>query len=308
MVYVNSVRDFEKTRRENYNFKLNCLNMNFKTAAFKIKIQEQYVRVVYSDWGNKDGFPIVCVHGLTGNGHDFDMIAPHLVDDGYRVIAIDLPGRGRSDFLRDPNLYTYQVYLLVISQVLDSLNIKDLDWLGVSLGGLLGIRFAAEQKFTVRRLIINDIGPEVPAAALDYIYQVIRVPYYFDSVEALEQRLRETRGLTWGPVTDEQWAHMAKHNVRCLENGIYTYAYDANIAVVFETQPVGEVDLWQCWEAINCAILVLQGAQSALLTGAIIQQMHLRGPSYQLRVFDGCGHVPSLMAPEQIRCVLGWLK
>ncbi|MBX2857418.1 MAG: alpha/beta hydrolase [Cellvibrionaceae bacterium] len=282
--------------------------MNIKTATLTLKLPGQSCQVVYTDWGNKESFPIVCVHGLTGNGHDFDMIAPHLVAEGYRVIAIDLPGRGRSDFLRDPQGYNYQAYLLVISHLLDSLNITELDWLGVSLGGLLGMRIIAEQKFAVRRLILNDIGPEVPKAALDYIYQVIRVPYYFDSVEALEQRMRETRGLTWGPVTDEQWAHMAKHNARYLENGRYTYAYDANIAPVFEREPIGEMDLWPCWETIHSAVLVLQGAKSALLTDAILQQMRTCGPSFQLSVFDDCGHVPSLMAPAQVRCVVDWLK
>ena len=133
-------------------------------------------KIVYNDWGDKGAQPIICVHGLTGNGHDFDYLAQDLIQHEYRLICIDLPGRGRSDFLQNPLDYNYGQYLEDINAVLahEDLGEPDsLDWLGISLGGLLGFRFAGIEGSPVRRLIVNDVGPSVPKAALDFIYQVI---------------------------------------------------------------------------------------------------------------------------------------
>ena len=269
-------------------------------------------RIVYNDWGPEDGQPLICVHGLTGNGYDFDFLAEDLIKDGYRVIAVDLPGRGRSDFLTDPLNYTYIQYIHDLNGLLDHLGLNtpgSVDWLGVSLGGLLGIRIAGIKNSPIRRMIINDVGPVVPKAVLDFIHMVIAKRYYFASVPELEQRMRETRGLTWGPVTDEQWKHMAEHNARALEDGRITYAYDPNIAAVFENEPIGETpDLWPYWDEITCPVLVIQGKQSVLLTNDIIDEMDSRGPKCELVVFDKCGHVPSLMAPNQIETIRSWLK
>ena len=265
-------------------------------------------QIIFSDWGNEDGRPIVCVHGLTGNGMDFDEIAPHLVQEGYRVIAPDLLGRGRSDFLDDPLEYNYDTYLADLRGLISHLGLDEVDWLGVSLGGLLGMRIAAEEDSLIARMILIDVGPEVPKEALDFIYEVIKEPYYFESVEALEARMRETRGLTWGPITDAQWAEMAKNNARKLPDGRITYGYDPEIARVFEDEPIGAVDIWDCWDKISCRLLVVHGGQSVLLTEQILEQMRGRGPRFDYVIFKECGHVPSLMSPNQIQEVLHWLK
>jgi len=282
--------------------------MKCETSTFEIQVQEQNISLKFCDWGDKNAFPIVCIHGLTGNSHDFDFIAPALVEQGYRVIAPDLPGRGGSSFLSDPQQYNYELYLSFLNELIKHLGFALVDWLGVSLGGLLGMRVAAEANSPIRNLILNDIGPEVPQEALDFIYQVIKAPYYFDSVAALEERMRATRGLTWGPVSDVQWKHMAEHNGRILLDGRVTYAYDHNIAEVFEREPVGAEDLWLCWGKIQCPILVLQGENSVLLTKDIINKMGACGPRFDLIVFDGCGHVPSLMEKQQITQVCQWLS
>ncbi|MCC6598278.1 MAG: alpha/beta hydrolase [Alphaproteobacteria bacterium] len=267
--------------------------------------------IVYSDWGPEDGTPLICVHGLTGNGHDFDYLAEDLIEHGYRLIAVDLPGRGRSDFLESPLDYNYNQYLIDLQALLTHLGLgapQSVDWLGVSLGGLLGIRLAGMAHSPIRRLIINDVGPEVPKTALDFIYMVIAQEYAFDTVQDFEDRMRATRGLTWGPVTDEQWHHMAEHNARALEDGRITYAYDPAIAEIFKTEPTGEINLWACWNAIACPVLVIQGADSLLLTDEILQKMEKSEPDFELAIFEGCGHVPSLMAPNQIEVIRQWLK
>ncbi|MBX2834088.1 MAG: alpha/beta hydrolase [Micavibrio sp.] len=281
--------------------------MNFNEAFITSENGGETHRIYYREWGDESGIPLICVHGLTGNGYDFDYIAPTLVEQGYRVIAVDLPGRGRSDFLSDPMLYNYDIYIADLIGLIAHFGFKKVDWLGVSLGGLLGMCIAAEENTPIKRLILNDVGPEVPKAALDFIYNVIKQPYYFESIDELEKRMRATRGLTWGPVTDEQWTHMAKHNARETDDGRITYAYDPEIARIFETAPLGTLDMWECWDAIDCPTLVIQGKKSMLLTKKILKKMKKRGPEYDLLVFKGCGHVPSLMAPEQIEAVRGWL-
>jgi pimeloyl-ACP methyl ester carboxylesterase len=285
--------------------------MKYSEHAFASHTSSGPHRVYYSDWGPANGKPVVCVHGLTGNGFDFDYLAEDLIQHGYRIIAVDLPGRGRSDFLSDPMDYNYGQYVHDLHALLRHLKLDtpgSVDWIGVSLGGLLGIRMAGEPGTPIKRLILNDIGPTVPKAALDFIYQVIAKTYTFDTIAELELRMRATRGLTWGPVTNEQWSHMAKHNARAMDDGLITYAYDPRIARVFETFPIGDVDLWPLWDAIKMPVMAIQGALSMLLTRDIIRQMESRGPDFELVVFDGCGHVPSLMAPYQIEVVRQWLS
>ena len=270
-------------------------------------------RIVYNDWGPADATPIICVHGLTGNGHDFDYLAQALIEKGYRLIAIDMPGRGRSEFLPEPLDYNYNQYCQDLIALLAHLGINEpasVDWIGVSLGGLLGIRLAGLPNSPIRRMIINDIGPIVPQAALEFIHKVISQPYQFDTVHDLEKRMRETRGLTYGPLNDEQWRHMAEHNARALDDGQITYSYDPEIAVVFEHAPIGDVDLWQSWDRIQCPVLLIQGKRSLLLTDEIVEEMNMRGPGpfMDLVIFKDCGHVPSLMAPEHISVIEEWLN
>ncbi len=265
-------------------------------------------RIAYSDWGHEDASPIICVHGLTGNGFDFDFLAPHLVEDGYRVIAVDLPGRGRSDFHNDPLHYNYDQYVMDLRGLLAHLGLASVDWLGVSLGGLLGIRMAGQSDSPIKRMIINDVGPVVPKEALEFIHAVISKEYTFADMAEFEARLRASRGLTWGKMSDEHWAHMAKTNARLLPDGRLTYRYDPQIAKVFETSPIGDIDLWQRWEAITCPVQLIHGAQSMLLTAPIIEEMRARGPRFTYNVFEGCGHVPSLWADDQIESIRAWLS
>ena len=210
--------------------------MTFREKSYFGFHKDGQHQIFYSDWGDEDANPIICVHGLTGNGHDFDVLAEDLVEHGHRVIAVDLPGRGRSDFHDDPLLYNYDQYMDDLHALLVDLGYEapnSVDWIGVSLGGLLGMRMASMDESPIKRLIINDVGPVVPTEALEFIYQVIKRDYHFDTLADFEERLRATRGKMWGPVTDEQWHHMAEHNARALDDGRITYAYDPHIREVF---------------------------------------------------------------------------
>jgi len=282
-------------------------------------------KVVYSDWkpkndGANNASILVCIHGLTGNGNDFDFLADKFTNENYRIIAIDLAGRGRSDFLKNPQDYNYDQYCKDIKAVLKELGLdkpKSIDWLGVSLGGLLGFMIAAEDDTPIKRLIVNDVGPEVPQAALDFIYRVIKRTYTFNSLEEFENRLRATRGKFWGPMNDIHWQHMAKHNYRPIKAGIIfkrekiTYAYDPKISHIFKTAPTGSEDLWPIWNKINCPTLILHGENSLLLTLEILDKM-LKNPTengdISTHTFADCGHVPSLMQDNQIQVIQNWLE
>lgn len=286
---------------------------DFRETTITCNNSEGTHKVVYSDWGQENAQVIMCIHGLTGNGHDFDYLAPNLVECGYRVIAIDLAGRGRSDFLPNPLDYNYTQYNQDILAVLTHLNLnkpQSIDWLGVSLGGLLGIALAAEKDTPIRRLILNDVGPEVPKKAVKFILRIIKKLYKFKNLAKLEKRMRQTRGLTWGPVTDEQWQHMAEHNFRNISKGKISYAYDEKISHIFKYQPTGDVDLWPLWQQIKCPTLVLRGEKSVILPKDILEKMKLTAVNFPIdtHVFEGCGHVPSLMAPDQITVIKNWLE
>ncbi len=270
-------------------------------------------RLVYDDWGPENAIPTICVHGLTGNGHDFDVLAEELIKEGRRLICVDLPGRGRSDFLQNPLDYNYDQYCNDLMALMTHLGINkpgSVDWIGISLGGLLGIRMAGIEGTPIRRMILNDVGPVVPKPALDFIHTVISQTYTFDTIKDLEKRMRETRGLTWGPVTDEQWKHMSEHNARALDDGSITYSYDPRIAVIFKEQPIGDQDLWVSWDAIQCPVMVIHGKKSVVLTKSIVSDMQARftGASLQVIQYKDCGHVPSLMAPNQIEDIRTWLN
>ncbi|PCK00278.1 MAG: alpha/beta hydrolase [Zetaproteobacteria bacterium] len=288
-------------------------SQEFIEGSLTCKNSEGTHKIVYSDWGHNNTQVIVCIHGLTGNGHDFDYLARHLVQYNYRVIAIDLAGRGRSDFLPNPLDYNYKQYNQDIMDVLTHLNLNkpnSVDWLGVSLGGMLGIAIAGFENTPIRRLILNDIGPEIPKKAVKFIARIVRKLYKFKNLAALEKRMRKTRGLTWGPITDEQWKHMAKHNFRDIPKGKISYAYDEKISRVFKIHPAKSVDLWDLWDKITCPTLALRGEKSFILPPNVLDRMKETATKFTLdtHVFEKCGHVPSLMAPNQIAVIEGWLK
>jgi pimeloyl-ACP methyl ester carboxylesterase len=289
--------------------------MSSRESSFLSSNGHQKHRIVYSDWGPEDGFPVIGIHGLTGNGRDFDWLAPDLASHGFRVIAVDMPGRGRSDFLPDTADYNFAQYIQDLTGLLEHLGLNkpgSVDWIGISMGGLLGITLAGMKNSPIRKIVLNDIGPTVPQKDLNIIVQYISQTYEFDTIDAMAAFMKQTRGLSWGTLTDGQWRQMAENNARPLENGKITYSFDPGIADVFAVEPVGAVDLWSCWDAMGCPALILRGSESTIFPQAVAEEMIERGPGARgkarLEIIQGCGHVPSLMVPDQIALVRGWLK
>lgn len=263
-------------------------------------------RIAYWEWGERSARPTtICVHGLTRNGGDFDELAKVLGQD-RRVICPDVVGRGRSDWLTNPDLYGYPQYLADTAALIARLDVDEVDWVGTSMGGLIGMLLAAQPQSPIRRLVINDVGPFVPVAALERIASYLGADPVFEDLAAVEAYLRYIY-MSFGEIPDHAWQAMAQHSARHRPDGRFGLAYDPGIAKPLQSQPLADVDLWPVWDRVQCATLVLRGAESDLLLAETAEEMTQRGPRPRLVAFPGIGHAPSLMVPEQIELVRQFL-
>ncbi|HXX84160.1 MAG TPA: alpha/beta hydrolase [Casimicrobiaceae bacterium] len=263
-------------------------------------------RVVYREWGDT-GNPrvLVCVHGLTRNGRDFDALAAALADR-FRVLCPDMPGRGDSEWLRDPNDYAFPTYLTALTAMLAHAHAEKVAWVGTSMGGLLGMTIAAQPQTPIVRLVMNDIGPAIEPAALARIATYVGLAPVFDSFAALEAHIREVSA-PFGRLTDAQWETLARTSARQLPDGRWRLKYDPGIAVPFRGASSQPADLWPLWDAIRCPTLLLRGAQSDLLSAATAAAMRTRGPRPEMIEFADVGHAPMLLTPQQIAPVADFL-
>jgi len=265
------------------------------------------LRLAYTEWGVASKQPaVLCVHGLTRNGRDFDALAAALAGE-RRVICPDLVGRGKSDWLADPAGYANPAYVGHIVALLEHLGITQVDWIGTSMGGLIGMLAAVSPESPVRSLLLNDIGAVLPRAALERIGAYAGADPTFDDEAGLEAYLRETYA-GFGPLTDEQWRHMAEISVRPKSDGRFGLAYDPAIGDAFKNAPPeADVELWELWDALRCPVMVLRGETSDVLPADAAAEMTRRGPRARLVEFAGVGHAPALMSDDQIAVVRDWL-
>jgi len=276
-----------------------------RTLQFRGLSPHGFHRVVYYEWGDAaNPRVVVCVHGLGRNGRDFDVIAEALAPT-HRVLAVDMPGRGLSDWLADPNDYAFPTYLATLTALVARSGAIDVDWIGTSMGGLLGIVMAAQPESPVRRLVVNDVGPQLDAAALARIGSYIGQDPTFATFAEMEAYLRRISA-PFGPLHDLQWEFLTKTNVRERADGRWGLAYDPGIAVPFRNAPAPP-NLWPLWDAITCPALVLRGAESDLLTREVAQAMATRGPKPRVIEFAGVGHAPMLLDRDQYLPVVEFL-
>lgn len=265
-------------------------------------------RMAYYEWGAADNPRVLlCVHGLTRSGRDFATLAAALADD-YRVVCPDVVGRGRSDWLADKAGYHIQQYLADMVTLIARLDVEEVSWLGTSMGGLIGMVFAAQQGTPIKRLLLNDAGPLVTAVSLERIGEYLGRDPRFDSIAAAEQFVRQVSA-PFGPHTDAQWRVLTENVVRQAADGMIEFCYDPGIAQSYQDMAGKQVDieLWPFWDMIQCPTLVLRGAQSDLLRADTVREMAVRGPRAQCVEFAGVGHAPTLMQPDQIAAVKDWL-
>ncbi len=263
--------------------------------------------IAYAEWGDPaNDRVLICVPGLTRRSRDFDFFASAL-EDRYRVVCVDLPGRGASDWLADPAEYEPARYAQDMAALIARLNVKSVDWVGTSLGGLVGMILAVQPRSPLAKLVAVDIGAYIDKAALDRIASYVGTDPSFPDLAALEAYLRDI--CPFGPLTDAQWAHLARHGARVDgQTGTWRLHYDPRIAEPFKEAFSEAMDLWPLWDAITCPTLVVRGAESDLLTAETTAEMLARNPAASLIEFERVGHAPMLMSDDQIQPVREWLS
>jgi pimeloyl-ACP methyl ester carboxylesterase len=266
------------------------------------------VRLAYLAWGSDNADrKAVCIHGISRNAHDFAWIAPVLAEAGWQVIAIDMAGRGKSQWLDDPTGYTVPHYIQHIAHVVAELGLGEVDWIGTSMGGLIGLVAAASGALAVRRLVLNDIGPFIAASVVADIAAKVGIDPVFADEAAVKAYLME-RYTPYGPVTDTQWTHLAHHSWRRDGAGHLRLHYDPAIVALQAAQEPADLNLWKLYDAIKAPTLVMRGGVSLVLDQATAEAMMTRGPKATLVTFHGITHPLWLTDDEQIHLVRDWLE
>jgi pimeloyl-ACP methyl ester carboxylesterase len=260
-------------------------------------------RVAYTEWGER-GNPrvLVCVHGLTRTGRDFDRLAAAL-SDRYRVVCPDIVGRGLSSWLADPNGYGIAQYVADMVTLIARLDVEHVDWFGTSMGGLIGMTLAGLPGTPVRKLVLNDIGPHVEPAALERIGSYLGNDERFATLQDGIDRAAEL-ARTFGPLSADEWREINTPLLREVD-GMWRFHYDPRIAQPFaavtsEQNAAGEAFLWRMFEAIDSPVLVVRGAQSDLLSRETVMKMVASGRHVSSVEIEDAGHAPAFLDPEQI--------
>ncbi|MBI4996909.1 MAG: alpha/beta hydrolase [Rhodocyclales bacterium] len=299
-------------------------------------------RLAYTDWGEPNNpHVVICVHGLSRNSRAFDWLATALSTD-VRVVCPDVVGRGESDWLQDRFAYCFPTYLSDAAALVARVTVTppqqgqglfadlrdrlrgrprdpsapELDWIGTSMGGLIGMLLAAKPGSPIRRLVLNDVGPFVPWAGLVRLKGHVGNENSFADLVEVERYFRRVCA-EFGDLDDEYWRQMAEHGVAQREDGRYALRYDPAISrgmpVHMDPElPIGPeflrgIDLWNVWEAVNCPVLVLRGADSQVLPREVVDEMRRCKPDLQVAEFAGVGHVPALATPDQIETIRAFL-
>ena len=280
-------------------------------------------RMAYWQWGNANAtHVVVCVHGLSRQGRDVDVLAHAMVDAAQgdlRVVCPDVVGRGQSDWLKDPMGYQIPHYaadmLALLAQLHAQAPMSSLDWVGTSMGGLIGLVLCGQPGLPlpvpVRKLVLNDVGPAIQWQALVRIGTYLGNTGRFDSVRQAADAMWAI-STSFGPHTPEQWLALSTPMVKPLPDGGFTLHYDPAIALPFrsvtaESAAQGEAALWAMYDAVAARTLLLRGAQSDLLAPETAAQMTQRGPRAELVEFAGVGHAPTLVAADQVAAVRNFL-
>jgi len=279
--------------------------------------------MAYAAWGDPRAEQVVlCVHGLTRQGRDFDVLAQGLLAQAkgpLRVICPDVVGRGRSDWLKNADGYQIPQYASDMASLLAQLHVqapvRTLDWVGTSMGGLIGMVVAGQSEFPkpcpVRRLVLNDVGPAVSWASIQRMQSYVGQTGRFSTLEeAADSMWQISQG--FGPHTPQQWLALSAPMVKTQSDGSLTLHYDPAIgepirAMTQEASQNAEAVLWQIFDQITAQILLLRGLDSDLLSAETAQAMQFRGPQVELVEWPGVGHAPTLVQSNQVDTVTKFL-
>jgi pimeloyl-ACP methyl ester carboxylesterase len=264
-------------------------------------------QLAYTEWGDSaNSRVLICVHGLSRCGRDFDSLARAMAGD-YRVVCPDVPGRGLSGWLKNPMEYQVQTYVADMVTLLARLNAGCVHWVGTSMGGLIGMTLASLPETPVQKLVLNDVGPIITAVSLARIGEYLgKAPTFPDFASAIHY-IRAVSA-SFGRHSDTEWSVLTEHVTRRQTDGSYRMHYDPAIAVPFNAAiPDKDIELWPYYDAIRCPTLVIRGALSDLLERKTVQAMSGRGPRPKTVEIPDVGHAPTLMHEDQINIVRDFL-
>jgi pimeloyl-ACP methyl ester carboxylesterase len=215
-------------------------------------------------------------------------------------------GRGQSAWMPSAFGYNFPQFLADARAMLAAINAPSVEWVGTSMGGLLGLLLAGERDSPISRLVLNDVGAFVPADALGQIASNLHAPGRFASMAELTAHLKRTHR-DWGAITDEQWSHLARHHARRVADG-YALHYDPRIASIAHPPPFAPgLSLWSSWYRVRCPVLLIRGRTSRIFPAEVLDTMLDVKPDAQHLEIADAGHAPSLMAPDQIAAVANFL-
>jgi pimeloyl-ACP methyl ester carboxylesterase len=260
-------------------------------------------RMAYTEWGDPaNPRVLLCVHGLTRSGRDFDRLAAAFADT-YRVVCPDVAGRGLSSWLNVPNYYTVPQYVADMVTLIARLDVEQVDWFGTSMGGLIGLGLAGLPGSPIQKLLLNDVGPHLEPESVARIGTYLGKPVQF---ETLQQGIDYAASLaqSFGPLTPEEWREIGTPLLH-QRDGAWYFRYDPRVAQPFaattdEMAAAGELALWGALKAIQGPVLVVRGAESDLLSRETVEKMVAEGNSVSSVEIPGVGHAPAFLSPEQI--------
>ncbi len=262
--------------------------------------------MAYYDWGDPDNPRVlICVHGLVRSGRDFDDFATALCGE-YRVICPDVVGRGHSDWLPAGAAYGMEQYMQDMTVLIARLDVERVDWVGTSMGGIIGMLLASLEHTPIHRLVLNDIGAHIPSKALQRIGSYVGLDPRFDSLEQVEAMMRQNY-LAYRGLSDDQWHHLAQHGSRDDGEGRLALHYDPVIGDYTRAAADEDVDLWAAWRRIASPQLLLWAKKSDVLTAETVRLMQQHNAAMQLATWPDIPHAPSLMEADQIEVVRDWL-
>ena len=261
-------------------------------------------RVAYREWGsaNNDNV-LICVHGISRRGADFDFIAEAL-SSTYRVLCPDMPGRGDSDWMDDKSTYAMPLYQSVCAALLARANTDEVHWIGTSMGGRIGMRLAAMPNTPIRKLVLNDMGPHISPAGRANNFEHFGTDPRFATETEGKHYIRETRA-AFGPTTEQAWEKFCADSLRQLPDGQWTLHYDPGLKVT--AQGGASRDTWEEWEQIKCPTFLLWGLKSKLLLAPTVERMKVSGPEAEVFEVPYAGHCPRLENDEQVEAVREFL-
>lgn len=277
--------------------------MELKSTTYKLDGEEY--RVAYWQSGSASAEKVLfCVHGLLGRSRDFDELIAALSED-FLCVAIDLPGRGQSEWLKQSEQYRPENYLPAIGAVLNILGNLPVYWVGTSLGGILAMAAASLEIADIKKLVLNDVGCHIPKASLQRIAAYVKDPVFADQ-QALIDHIKQTYP-SFRDLTEAQWQRVAQYGSRQTDDGLHLH-YDPAIAVNVSSGSNEDINLMPLWQGIECPQMLIHGTASDLLTQDVVDLMRELKPDLELLQLEGLGHAPPLMTPDEVQAITEFLQ